>query len=113
MKGTLRTRFALNPDLLVLVAEGFRALGEPARLRLLNSLRDGGKTVTELVSVTDLGQANVSKHLHVLYSCGLVGRHREGPFVRYTIADDRIYRLCDIMCDQLQAESRSLQALLR
>ena len=113
MKRTAGTRLTLSPDLLVLIAEGFRALGEPARLRLLNSLRDGGRTVTELVNVTDLGQANVSKHLHVLYSCGLVVRHREGPFVRYAIADDRVYRLCDIMCDQLQAESRSLQALLR
>lgn len=113
MKRTPGTPLALTPELLVLIAEGFRALGEPARLRLLNSLRDGAKTVTELVHATDLGQANVSKHLHVLYSCGLVVRHREGPFVRYALADDRIYKLCDIMCDQLLAESRSLQALLR
>ena len=104
---------AMTPELILLIADRFKALGEPARLRLLNTLRHGEKTVTELVDETDLGQANVSKHLHVLYASGLVVRRREGPFVRYAIADDRVYRLCDIMCDQLLAESRSRQAVLR
>jgi len=113
MTRTIRSRLALTPELIVLIAEGFKALGEPARLRLLNLLRDGEKTVTELVDATEFGQANVSKHLHVLYASGLVVRRRESPFVRYAIADDRIYRLCDIMCDQLQSESRSLQSALR
>jgi ArsR family transcriptional regulator len=107
------TRLAMTPELLVLIAERFKALGEPARLRLLNTLRHGEKTVTELVDETDFGQANVSKHLHVLYSAGLVVRRREGAFVHYAIADDRIYALCDIMCDQLQAGSQTLQSLLQ
>lgn len=104
---------AMTPELLGLVAERFRALGEPARLRLLNALRDGEKTVTELVEETDLGQANVSKHLHVLHSAGLVTRRRDGPYVRYAVADDRVDRLCDIMRDQLQAGARTIQGLLR
>lgn len=97
---------------MVLIAERFKAMSEPARLRMLNSLRGGQKTVTELVAETGYGQANVSKHLHVLYASGLVGRRRDGPFVYYTIADDRIYALCDIMCDQLQASSDARQAQL-
>jgi ArsR family transcriptional regulator len=107
------SRLAMTPGLLSMIAERFKALGEPARLRLLNALRDGEKSVTELVEETDLGQANVSKHLHVLYSSGLVVRRREGMFVRYAIADDRVYALCDIMCDQLQAGAHTLQTLLR
>jgi len=106
------TRLVMPPELLVFIADRFKALGEPARLRLLNALRLGEKTVTELVDETDLGQANVSKHLHVLYSAGLVVRRREGAFVHYAIADDRIYELCDIMCDQLQAGSQTLRSLL-
>ena len=105
-------RREMTPQLLVLVAERFKALGEQARLRLLNTLRRGEKSVTELVDETDLGQANVSKHLHVLYTAGLVVRRRDGPFVRYAIADDRVDRLCDIMCDRLQAGSQTLQSLL-
>lgn len=105
-------RRSMTPELLALIADRFRALGEPARLRLLDALRGGEKTVTELVDETAFGQGNVSKHLHVLYTAGLVVRRRDGCFVRYAIADDRVYRLCDIMCDQLQAGSRSLQAVL-
>lgn len=98
----------MPPELLVLIAERFKALGEPVRLRLLNALRRGELTVTELVEETDAGQANVSKHLHILYSAGLVVRRREGPYVRYAIADDRVYQLCDIMCDQLHAGTAHL-----
>lgn len=107
------SRIALTPEVLALIAERFKALGEPARLCLLNALRNGERTVTELVEVSDMGQANVSRHLHVLHGAGLVTRRREGPFVHYSIADDRVLRLCDIMCDQLQVRSRSLQAILR
>lgn len=104
-------RTALTPEVLVLVSERFKALGEPARLCLLNALRGGERTVSDLVNETALGQANTSKHLQVLYAAGLVSRRREGPHVWYAIADDRIWRLCDIMCDQLQATSRSWQAV--
>jgi DNA-binding transcriptional ArsR family regulator len=107
------THAAVQPEVLTLIAERFRALGEPARLRLLNALRNGERTVTALVDETDIGQANVSKHLHILYTAGLVVRRRDGQFVHYAIADDRVYRLCDIMCDQLDAGSRRLQAVLR
>jgi len=109
----MSTVAGLTPELLTIIADRFKAVGEPARLRLLDLLRGGEKTVTELVGQTEFGQANVSKHLHVLYAAGLVVRRREGAFVHYAIADNRIYALCDIMCDQLQTGSRTLQALLR
>ena len=105
-------RHDLTDELLVLIAERFKALSDPARLRLLDSLRGGPKTVTQLVARTGFGQANVSKHLHVLYASALVSRRRDGPFVHYAIADNRIYALCDIMCDQLQASSDVQQAKL-
>lgn len=72
------TTHALSQDLLVIIAERFKALGEPVRLRLLNELRDGERSVTELVEATKLGQANVSRHLHILYTSGLLVRRREG-----------------------------------
>jgi DNA-binding transcriptional ArsR family regulator len=106
------THHAMTPELMTLIAGRFRALGEPVRLRLLNELRHGERSVTELVEATDCSQANVSKHLQVLHATGLVMRHRDGPFVRYGIADDRVYRLCDLMCDQLMAGSERLQAML-
>jgi DNA-binding transcriptional ArsR family regulator len=95
----------LTPELLDLIAARFKAMGEPARLSILNALRGGPRTVTELVEETRLGQTNVSKHLAVLRGVGLVRRERMGPFVRYDIADPNLYGLCDLMCDTLEAEA--------
>jgi len=103
---------APSPELLVLIAERFRSLGEPTRLRLLDALRPGEKTVTELVEATGLGQANVSKHLASLYAAGVVARRRSGLFVYYTIADDRVFCLCDLVCSQLDAASRTRRRVI-
>ena len=93
---------AMTPELLVLVAERFRALAEPARLQLMNVLRDGEYSVTELVEETGLGQANVSKHLQLLRTHGFVERRKEGLYVFYRIADPAVFQLCDLMCGQLE-----------
>ena len=95
----------LTPELLELLAARFKALGDPSRLLILHVLRSGPRTVTELVHETRLGQTNVSKHLAVLRNAGLVDRHRGGSFVHYDVGDSRLYTLCDLMCDQLRAES--------
>lgn len=93
----------MTPGLLEFVAARFKALGEPARLRILDGLRDGPRTVTQVVEETQLRQANVSKHLAILRSLGLVDRRREGAFVYFSIADARLSSLCDLMCDQTVA----------
>ena len=89
---------------LELVAARFRMLAEPMRLRLLNELRDGEKTVTTLVEATGAGQANVSKHLSLLADAGMVGRRKEGLNVYYFIADESLFELCDLVCGRLQKE---------
>ncbi|HEU5183802.1 MAG TPA: metalloregulator ArsR/SmtB family transcription factor, partial [Gemmatimonadaceae bacterium] len=68
----------MTPELLAIVAERFKAIGEPVRLQILNALRDGEMTVTELVDETGLGQGNVSKHLQLLHGLGFVTRRKEG-----------------------------------
>jgi DNA-binding transcriptional ArsR family regulator len=88
------------------VADRFRALGEPARLRILNALRDREAAVGELVEATGLTQANLSKHLQMLYSLGFVKRRKQGVFVYYGLADDDIFRLCDIMCGRVPVHRR-------
>jgi DNA-binding transcriptional ArsR family regulator len=97
-------KFALTPDVMEMVAERFKALAEPARLRLLNCLQGGELTVNELVEETGLGQANVSKHLQLLHSLGFVTRRKEGLFVYYALADASVFKLCDIMCGRIQAQ---------
>ncbi|MBC7562744.1 MAG: winged helix-turn-helix transcriptional regulator [Gemmatimonadaceae bacterium] len=96
----------MTPELLELVAERFKALGEPARLAILNSLRRGEATVSELVEDTGMGQANVSKHLQLLYTLRFVARRKEGLFVYYSLADDSVFQLCDVMCGRIAQDSR-------
>ena len=97
----------LTPELLDIIAERFKALGEPARLRLLNVLREGEKTVTQLMEATALGQANVSKHLQLLHSMGYVTRRKSGLNVYYSLADEDVFLLCDLMCGRLQAQEEA------
>jgi ArsR family transcriptional regulator len=102
----------LKPELLELVAERFRALGEPARLRILNALRRGEHTVTELMEVTGLGQANTSKHLQLLYTHGFVERRKEGLYVFYRLRGPEVFELCDLMCDRLLEEADARKRVL-
>jgi DNA-binding transcriptional ArsR family regulator len=80
------------------LAERFKALAEPNRLAILSTLHAGELSVGELVDATGLGQANVSKHLDVLRRYGFVARRKDGLNVFYRVADEDVFRICDIMC---------------
>jgi len=103
----------MNAEMIDLVAGRFKALSDPARLRILNALRGGEFSVTELVEETSLGQANVSKHLALLHTLGFVKRRKDGLFTYYALADKDIFKLCDIMCSRIEAESLSRRRALR
>lgn len=94
----------MTPELLDLVATRFKALSDRARLQLLQTLRGGPHTVTELVQATGMGQANVSRHLALLHSAAFVSRERDGLFVRYALADKDVLRLCDLVCGRIETE---------
>lgn len=105
-----RTR--MTPEKIELVAERFRALAEPARLHIMNALRNGEQTVGELVDATGFGTANVSKHLQLLHAAGFVRRRKDGLYVYYGLAGEDAFRLCDIMCGRLAAEMASRRKVL-
>jgi DNA-binding transcriptional ArsR family regulator len=92
---------ALDEGALDHVADYFRALSEPLRLRLLNALRDGAMNVGDLTLMLGCSQANVSKHLALLAKTGLVKREARGTSVFYEIADPRTYEMCDLVCGQI------------
>ena len=91
----------LNEKTLQLIAERFRLLGDPVRLRLLQTLEQREMSVADLVAATGAAQANVSKHLQLLLRGGLVQRRREGLFVFYSVTDPRVFELCDVVCGSL------------
>jgi DNA-binding transcriptional ArsR family regulator len=93
-----------SPQLLELIAGRFKVLAEPLRLRLLNALRDGERTVTELMQETGAGQANVSRHLALMYRHGMVDRRKEGLHVYYRITDPAVFELCELVCGSLENE---------
>lgn len=105
-------RTPMTPDLLAAIAERFKVLGEPARLQILQTLRGGERTVSELVEGTGMGQANVSKHLQLLLAHGFVVRRKEGLYAWYRLADQDVFRLCDIMCGGLERDVAVRRKLL-
>jgi DNA-binding transcriptional ArsR family regulator len=88
----------LTPEYARSVADRFRLLGDPTRLRLIDLLRDGERTVGWLAGELDCTQANASKQLALLADAGLLTRRREGLRCYYAIADDRVFDLCDAVC---------------
>lgn len=101
----------LDEGALAHVADYFRALSEPLRLRILNELRSRPHNVGELTSLLECSQANVSKHLATLARLGFVRREGRGTSVYYRIADERVYQLCELVCGQI-AERYAAQARL-
>jgi DNA-binding transcriptional ArsR family regulator len=98
--------------LVELIAQRFRVIGEPMRIRLLDHLRSGPASVGELSEALGASQQNVSKHLGVLAQAGLVGRQREGNFVRYEITDESVFTLCEEVCGGLRRQLQELDQLL-
>lgn len=80
------------------IAQRFRLLSDPMRLRLLYIMGKGEMTVSELVQKTGGTQSNISKHLSTLLTHGLVQRRRQGTSAHYSVTDDTIFDLCDIVC---------------
>ncbi len=97
----------LSPQQLRAIAERFKALAEPSRLEILQALRTRERTVSEILEATGLGQANVSKHLQLLYAGGFVDRRKEGVSTVYRLADGDVLRLCELMCGRLEKEAAS------
>jgi len=103
----------LPQPLAELIAERFRVLSEPMRIRLLDALRAGPASVQELQRATGASQQNVSKHLGVLLRSGLVSRRKEGNFSLYAIADEGVFELCDQVCGGIRRQLDELDALLQ
>lgn len=95
-----------------LIAQRFRVLAEPMRIKLLDTLRDGPATVSELTGVLGSSQQNVSKHLAILHAAGIVSREKVGTSARYAIADESVFALCELVCGGLRRQLDALSDVL-
>jgi DNA-binding transcriptional ArsR family regulator len=102
------------PDMLVeLIAQRFKVLAEPMRIKLLDRLRDGATTVHELTEALGASQQNVSKHLGVLLQAGMVSRTKLGTSARYEIADPDVFALCEQVCGGIRRQVVALDEMLQ
>jgi ArsR family transcriptional regulator len=88
------------------IAERFRALGEPMRLKILERLFRSPASVGDILASVGGTQANVSRHLALLHAGGLVRRQRKGLRTVYSIADPTIERICAVVCDAVTRGAR-------
>jgi ArsR family transcriptional regulator len=96
-----RQKKELSDTALEMIAERFRILAEPMRLKILHTLWEDELTVTQIVERTGGLQANISKHLGLLQQVGVVSRRKEGLNVYYRISDDTVFDLCEVVCNTL------------
>lgn len=94
----------LSDDMLDLVAQRFRVLSDPMRLKILRHLQSGESSVGGIVEVTESSQPNVSKHLTVLRNAGLVSRRQEGNLALFSIAAPFVFDLCETVCNGIVEE---------
>jgi DNA-binding transcriptional ArsR family regulator len=93
-------------EVLAKIADSFRALSEPTRLAILQELKNGPKTVNELVEAIGTTQPNISKQLRVLLHAGFISREQRGVFAHYAMQGDFGLQLCGLVCDRLNRRAR-------
>ena len=95
----------LSPDQLERVAAMFRAFSEATRLAIVQELKSGELSVSEIVDRLSTSQANVSKQLKLLYDAGWINRRKQGTQVLYSISETMVYQLCQMVCDKLNRDA--------
>lgn len=102
----------LNDAMLVKVVERLKALADEGRVRLLMRLKAGECNVTSLADELGMAQASASKHLSVLRRAGLVSVRREGTQALYSVRDQSVFAMCDLVCGGVRRHLEEEHAVL-
>ena len=86
---------SLQMQKMALKAKLFRGLGDSTRLSILESLRAGEKSTSQIVEEVEQSQSNVSNHLACLLDCGLVKNRRQGRNIYYSLSDGKVSKLLE------------------
>ena len=84
-----------------LQAEVCKTLANPKRLEIISVLKEGEKTVTELVEILGVPKANVSQHLAVMRNSGVLVNRRDGVNIYYSLASPKVTEACMLMKEVL------------
>jgi DNA-binding transcriptional ArsR family regulator len=103
----------MNEGSAQLIAQRFRALSDPTRLRILDQLRQSEEaSVGELTEALEASQQNISKHLAALAAEGFVSRRKQGTSSIYRISDPAVLELCERVCAGIESELERVGDLL-
>jgi len=91
-----------HPAMRTKIATVLKSMADPHRIDILFHLRRSELCVTELVERLGVSQANVSKHLSVLQSAGLISHRRDGVRRYYCILDPTVFSICDAVCETVE-----------
>ncbi len=92
----------LNFQVLQEISRVFKALCDPVRLQILQELKSGEKSVSELIKCLELPQSTLSKQLKTLCEAQLLQRKPQGNMVYYSISDPMVYELCETVCQKIE-----------
>jgi DNA-binding transcriptional ArsR family regulator len=93
-------------------ADFFKALAHPARIRILEYLRDGEKSAGEMLEALGMEQSNGSQHLAVLRNKGILVTRREGANVLYSVRDPMLYQILDLLRQYFHEHLSEMRNLL-
>ena len=89
------------------MAEVFRVFSEATRLAILQGLKESPKSVNMLKEECKTSQANISKQLRILYDAGFLTREKRGNQVFYSIKEEIVFTICELVCEKLNREVKN------
>ena len=95
-----------------LQAEVCKTLANPKRLEIITALKDGEKTVTDLVEILGVPKANVSQHLAIMRNAGVLTNRREGVNIFYALTSQKVVEACSLMREVLTSRLENGSGLL-
>ena len=94
-------------------ADMCKTISNPRRQAILDTIRDGEMTVSELIEKTGISQANLSQHLAILRSKGVVKTRRKGNNVYYSISNLKIIEAYDLISEVLEDSATSREKAIK
>ena len=101
----------IKMEVLKLQAELCKSLSDPKRLHIIQELRGGERSVSELTEILGLKQSNTSQHLAVLRKIGVISPRKEGSTVYYKLVNPKIAEACDLVHEVIAEQLRNKQIL--
>ncbi|MBN2325801.1 MAG: winged helix-turn-helix transcriptional regulator [Candidatus Omnitrophica bacterium] len=93
-----------NDEMMQIVAQRFKVMSEPLRLKILQLLKDRERSVGEIADILHLKHGTASANLNALAKASLVAPRREGTKIYYRITNQMVLKICEIACDCIHKE---------